>query len=839
MSDIPYALHLGGGLYMDSNGELHQGKPPNTPVYEAPYKLPIDPKVAKDVLKDVREALKDINEDSNVIEKFVQFGLPLELLQILSTVGKIAGIVAPVFAVASFAVDILKFFDILKDGPSPLERLVEKRFDELEGEVEAIKKLIRNHDLRDGRLAVESFSLDVKTHVRQLQNTNPSLGQLESDRSRLINTHATFITQISKLLDQQTWMSDFDHDEHTKVWPFVQGILFTLPNGLGESPWPAYLPQRSPQGSIYFDHRLMVPLASFAATSYITSIRGISPEYRTTGDFRDQLEGFAKKIDNLAQAMRHHVLARTIYKPSDFAWPVLINPHEVVHSGPLIGGSVTIGPTCNRWPVGAMDLRYHDDKFFGDFLTELIRNEFLGRSNFTTKRGLMNFRWIPPATLEPAAEEGKYQITNPEECAEAANAQAEKDYADLLATSGYLELLQLAMLFRNEATEPSKSQTVTVAESTFYRNPLPSSTVTVKSNPVRFTNEIITATARRESQVCANWVTIATQPIKRARPVQYRIMLRTLKSRLISDSGRETRYSDYQRVDYQLVPNQDQDDAHLDRPHPRFFRLALAENEATLFDERPLLDGWFSSPRDETKHKEGSVELKAHTFDWWIPVDPPFSIDRTFRATLMELRAAGWIGPHRASDLSLPEGSRQVLDRNNMLVINQEAQPFSNYYEELSWQLGRADWDGQHRDVKEEMVRVDYVLDWTGDQLYLILKNNPSHRNYVVFAVIEEKMPGSGQILHTAIPLPVDGQLTFVPRKFFEDEFEAHAQTASIIADLVARYIPTVDDIGPSDPIGWLRPGDLASRESLYRMAALVQEHQPELLQEILAERLP
>lgn len=53
----------------------------------------------------------------------------------------------------------------------------------------------------------------------------------------------------------------------------------------------------------------------------------------------------------------------------------------------------------------------------------------------------MDFRWTPPARLrrgdvEPVDGQ-TYIITNPDECAEAANAQSEKDYADLLAQSGY------------------------------------------------------------------------------------------------------------------------------------------------------------------------------------------------------------------------------------------------------------------------------------------------------------------------------------------------------------------------------------------------------------------
>ena len=72
-------------------------------------------------------------------------------------------------------------------------------------------------------------------------------------------------------------------------------------------------------------------------------------------------------------------------------------------------------------PVGAIDLRYHDDTYFNDFISQLGRNEALGRTG-PTKFGSMDLRWIPPAVLE-LSDFGNYKITNPDECADAANAQ--------------------------------------------------------------------------------------------------------------------------------------------------------------------------------------------------------------------------------------------------------------------------------------------------------------------------------------------------------------------------------------------------------------------------------
>ena len=33
-----------------------------------------------------------------------------------------------------------------------------------------------------------------------------------------------------------------------------------------------------------------------------------------------------------------------------------------------------------------------------------------------------------------------------------------------------------------------------------------------------------------------------------------------------------------------------------------------------------------------------------------------------------------------------------------------------------------------------------------------------------------ERLPGSGHLLHTAVPVPVNGLLTYVPQSFFDEE---------------------------------------------------------------------
>lgn len=842
MTDLAFSLHLGNGVYLNSDGNIHSGPAPETAVYEAPYKLPLDAKATGAVLKDVKKSLTSFVEDPDVLAKFVEFGFDMKALKLLAGIAKIAGAIAPIFAVAGFAIDILKMFGLFKDGPSALELLVTERFDELEKQVHAIAVLIQTHDLRDARLAVEGFTGAVRDHVAQLANSNPSLTQLENDRIILETAHNVNRDGIAALLSEEMWLAMFDAEEHTHVWPYVSHHMYTMPGGPSSLPAPAPVP---PDESPQFDHRLMVPLASFAAESYLAAIRGISPEYRTTGDFRDTIRDFADMIDDLAQNMRATGLGRTVYTASDFSWPVLLHASEV-EVVRVLGVSVPVGvaPTCSRFPVGSLDLRHHGNMFFKDFLTQLTKGEFFGWPH-TTKQGGMDLRWLPPAALErdmtfahaEAPGEEKYRILNPEECAEAANAQSAKDYSDLLAVSGYTELLQLAVLFRSESTEPHRSQTVRIGTPALTRDPQPGTDVTVSSDPVVLTGTI-TAAARREPQLCRASLKLSTQPTKRARPVEYEVRLRALRSINSVGRWREPDYAEFQYVSY----SPDLRD--------RAFKVLDVQVRDLALSDHLLTNG--PSPREGTVRAEGVAELAVHDFDWWIPVKPPFSLGIPFEDVIRDLRGMGWTRAAAAGTPGTLAGAASAEVSLASLahgagpqafpMLTTKRPPFamstSAYFEDsiprLSWLDGTQDWEGEHRDPKETTVRLDYRLSWTGDRMEVSLDALAPHRNFVVYLVVEEKLPGSGTVLHTAMPVPFNGQLTYVPQSFFEEESAALKKAAEIFNEFNTKYSLSTE-VGPTDPVvGAVRPGDLLTSAGLAKILALAETHQPEMLQAVV-----
>ena len=830
-----FAIHLGGGLYFDSDGEVTQGSlPAGTPVYEAPTSLPFDPNKAKEALQGVQKALKDVNKDPKVVAIFKANHLDTQLLDILSGVAKIAGIVAPVLAAIAVAYDLLKLFGVIKEGPSPLEVLVKQRFDELEINVEAIKTLIQLRDLRTQRIGVENLVAAIGPYVKQLQNVNPSLLQLENDYLMLRNAHEQHINAVSHLLSTDSWIGNFDAESYSEGWSWVQHLIHTFPNGPGIAPHKVAFPA---DGSLQFDHRLMVPLALYAAQSYLTCIRGILPEHRSSGEFGDLLRGHAEKMHELAKALRQHGLGRTVYRREDFAFPVLIAPHDVILSGSSLNPVATISPRCNRFPVGAIDLRYHDKHFFRDFFDGLALADTKGLPH-PTKFGGMDFRWLPPAKLAPSFH-GNYAIENPEECAAAANAQAEKDYIDLLATSGYLELVRVTALLRNESTEPDRSQTITAASPTLYRTPRPATDVTIQSEPI-FATGVITSPARREPQNCISVVRAGTQPIKRARPLTYRIKLVTLRSIDNDNRWNEPNYSDYWRTRYDIDLDLTlEPEARAKRA--RFLKMMIVKNELALLDEAVLIDAWTATPREAPIVADGIASLTAHTFDRWVPVAPPFNVGTPVGDTFVELRAVGWdlsnVDPSdiqaRGSHPSPPPPVNSTAGHFEPLPrqMNPHAVP------ELSW-LSAATVQGQPRDPQTQQINVSYQLEWRDDRLQLFLTHAPADRCYVMFVVFEELLTRSGAILHTAIPVPVNGQLTYVPQSFFDAEQAAIQEAADTIADFNDQY-REARELGPLDPIvGWLRPADRRSRQSLARVAQLAEQHEPDLLRSVLNARV-
>jgi hypothetical protein len=825
MAAAEFSVHLGGGLYMDSTGKLSNRAEPGKPVYPTPGGgLPFDAGAIAKAFQGIAKVLPD-KDDPKSREKFDKIldGIGMaakhkeNLIGVLQAAGAVASVISSVVPVVGVALAVLtSLLGLFKGGPSPFEVMVARRFDDLARQAKSLEIQITQRDLRSQRGKIDAALAAVANYLFEMTNTPPDATALllrqQDTRGQVANAGLA----VRDLLDATTWLATFDHAEHENVWPWIAHRLQTFPTA-----GPPLVALYPPQGSNQFDHRLMVPMAIYAITSYLTLLRGLTPEFRSTRQNREDLWDFADKLEVLAENMRRTSLARTVYTAANFdaspsGLPWGLDPGEVVDLS-VLGFPPRLASGSTRFAVGALDLIGHDDAFFTPtFSASSIQHP--GPQN--AKQGLLDVRWIPPATLEayevpklvlgwepanqPAPTERRYRITNPQVCAQAANALAEQAHVDLLYSSGYFNLIHLIATLRNEATDPDHSQTVR-SESWLRRKAGPSASVTVESLPILFTG-VITAVAQRQSQQYKATAWFTTQPLGRERKLHYRILLRTLGASYSTVGGSwqsETRYESYHQISYGADP-----------ARPGFQRLSTSTGVALA--ELKLAEG---QTIDETRQSSGTAVLQAVTFDWWIPVKP-LGFAGSLAATVAKdasLRATGWETPGGGSGSSAPAGSGVSAGGGAMGGNSASLPPLTSgvahsaamiddvaFTDYIGWSDGAEPPSGRHRLARTEEIRIDYTLKWQADRLTVTLANNRQQdRNYIVYVVVEETL-GSGEILHTVQRVPVTGQLTYVPQSFFDEEAIAHAKTARFFRDFAARYAKSIRDLprppGPGDP---------------------------------------
>ena len=824
MAQPEFSVHLGGGLYMDSNGTLSHGPVLGKPVYPTPGGgLPIQPDALAKAFQGVAKALPD-KDDPKSREKFDKIldgiGMALadkeNLIGTLQSIGAVASVIGSVVPIVGAALAVLTLLlGLFKSGPSAIELLITRRMDDLERKLKALETQIQLRDLRGQRNAISLAIAALQNYAVELKNAPPDAATLLLRQQDVRNQLDAAGLAVRNLLDTSTWLATFDQQDYQQVWPWIAHRLFTFPVAGG--PQRAFVPQ---QGTNHFDHQLMVPLTTYAVTAYLSLLRGAAPEFRSTRQHREDLWDFAVALEILAENMRREGLARTVYTAADFSGgagggiPWGLGPEEVSDLS-MLGLPPFLKEGNTRFTVGALDLWAHHDKYFTPtFSASPI--QFPGVEN--AKQGLLNARWMPPAVLEsydePAMPLGweppnqpppttrRYRIANPDDCAKAANAVAEQNYVDLLYSSGYLNLTHLVATLRNESTDPDRSQTVSV-DSWLRRKAGASAPLVVESVPIVMTG-VITANASRQTQQYKATTWFTTQPVGRERKLQYRVWLRTLGANYSVVGGSfhsEQRYEDYHQVGYTNDP-----------AHPGFKQLFTSTGVA--LGEKKLVEGTSIA---ELRELSGTATLPAVTYDWWIPVKPlgalvpigEATLHAALRATGYEADAASAAGVAPVTFLTAPSPlpMPQPSPQPSAFAIRADSIGSADleFIDLFGWEEGAEPAAGQRRRAVQSEIHIDYTLRWQADRLTVSLKNNraAADRNYVIYVVVEEVL-GSGEVLHTTARVPITGELTYVPQSFFDQERNALARTARFFRDLAQRYARSLRDVprpgGPGDP---------------------------------------
>jgi len=846
MTDPIYFVRLAEDLYLDNHGVLHKGAFPPRPSYTLPGEFFMTSKDASKFAKtlgDIGGALPNKSDTKRFPEfeaKLKEYGVVDEFIEVLGVVGNIADKLAKIFVVAEVGLKALEMLGLFGSGPSSLETLVKARFDALDKHIRALHALAVQQNLDDHRNAVIAARDTVESFVSQRDSGTLSVAEIESRLQTIVtDISLNSIPKFLSLLNVSSYMALFDSDEYQRAWPWIQTHLYRFP--VSSPPVLASFPTMN---APVFDHRMAGILAPQAAQTFLDMVRNLSPEFRTTGDFRPSLRDFAEKLSNLAASIKNTSLARTVYYASDFNGFVL----DYYVDDPLPG---IIDPVLNPQhgiAVGAMDLCMHNDSAFSGGPKGGV---WAGSVLFpgTSRHANIDFRWHLPAKLEHVEGfDGMYQhadgtpvrhyrIVNPQACADAANEQSLQDYSDLLITSGYMTLAHLATQLRHASTQPDKSETV-FGDVLLQRLPLPRSEVMVTSvpGPVLFTpTGSITAQASREPQKIRAFASCSTQSLPRVKFINYRIFLRTLRSGVPPQTSDDPNYESVQTgVSPQtwVEPHYESVQwlGYINDPlHPGFQRLVLHDSPGSVLDEVLLIEGHSEVTLRQVNLP--SIEMKAHTFDWWIPVKQRTASDHDFAAS-------GGGHAFGVASAGAPLGPRRLPLRGGGNVFANNPAGAASAVLGWGWCDGAQSWEGHRRQIKETSVRMRVKLDWQGDKLRLAVENWPEDRNYVVFLVIEETFGAiepdeiAPKVLHTAFPIPINGQLTYVPQSLFDEERASSDKLRDLANRFAISAVPR-----PGVPVFRdIQVGELRTEAGVMRLADALHQFEPELLEQLVTE---
>jgi len=798
---VTFEIDLGHGWFIDSSGRLHRSPTSFAPIYKTSSILPFTAKDLENlstVLKAVGRAMPDKNDPKSV-EAFKNFGFSKETINFLASVGAVAGTVNQVVGiVAALVVVAMMVVNFTQE-----ETGANKELQNVKAELESFSKSIADMMKLDFVVQVEDViphALDaIQTFTIKFRDYKPKPEELKAELDKLHLLADKVESMASQTTNVAKWVHPYSDSEYPPWQPWLQN-LFLYPEG-AEAP---VLAPTLTQGLLRFDHRLAVPFALYSLAAYLVLIKTIAPEYRTTGQFSPTLKRLAGQTSKLAAAIREFNLARTIYRPEDFF--VLLDPPKFfgppgVYSpgveatwgsfGPLpwantrllnfSGGDPGLDPYTYvvywGYTVGGVDLAAYTNGFLRRpaVTTEEWHSARLGKS--AIKRGDVELLWWPGMqpdskrrvrVAKHSALDTFFETRDPEESAAEANDASQRDYTQLLISSGYLQLVHQAACLRHLYAEPDSSETVAHVKASYSHQFKAHETIVVTTGPIPLTKVPITSSARRDKQGFRVRNLVTTQPVGRDNgwKVAYRVVLRSIDS------------DDYASVYHTRYVNEVPNSAlHVDEKEadPTFKTLVVDVNKALIKDEFVLAQRLENDDRGSPAtlvSAQGTKKLKVTTFDWYVPVRwldftvRPEGTERVARA----VAATGWT-EESAVPIPATVRSRVISLGEEILSHSDEMGMFG-----AEWRTARSEVLGERRNLREETCTVNWSIRWEAERLVVVIEGRPEDRNCVLFLVVEERLKRSEQFLHTVFPVPLNTQITSVPIEFFEEEKAAWKQ---------------------------------------------------------------
>jgi hypothetical protein len=801
-----FTIDLGNGLHLDSTGAL-TGAIDGKAAFALSAPLPIPGAALQQAfsgLKTVIPKLDDIAKDIGLLDQFKSIGLSADIISTFGKVAQIAETLASVIPIVNIAAGLLSVLGSF-GGSDPIHDLITQEFTRLFARLDEIRTRELAQYAADNVakfLTAKNLMDDYQTVI---SNKYSKPGEREQKLHDLELVSRDVGTALVGIMEPRNWDVPFHPVDYSNFWPYLtkDGELFTVP-----TPGTLTLAVIPGEGSEPFDHRPMVQLVVYGIQTYLTLIKAVVPEYRTTSLYKGTLRDLATGLSKLMDRMRADTLARTVFKT----------------------GVPEFRPGPRQFyilSVGAMDLRTDTD----DYLNLVQAQTAAGFPLQWNRYGNLNTTWSPPPSVDIRGPEMPVGLeawaTISPAAVELANQQSERDYALLLTRSGYFTLAHLEALLRHLSTEPDTSETVT-AKAEVWRKPMAASAVTVSSTiPL---SPSIEAAASREPQQCEAYLFVTTQPLLNEETVGYRLRWMTLPN------GRtETLFDDYVWNEYvRETSSAPPPDGDVERnwklqvnENPGMPLDPIGPNDQAAPNHRLFMD---SLNRAQEVRQQGTVQLTANTFDWYVAApDDPIKVSRLSAAGMTALQ-----GVHAVHPRPLPSSPAWIVSEN----VQRELDSLVSHggLTAVGLQPGDQTWKGDRREWRTAQIEITYDLYWKEDQLSISLKARPQDRNYVIYLVVEELLARSNQWLRTPLRIEIPGQLTYVPQSFFDAEAKARKHANDVIGHIERNYVISRQP-GPSDPVtNWLRPGTLNSVEAMQEFLQLAQQHAPELVAQAVAQ---
>jgi hypothetical protein len=824
-----FAVHIGGGAYLDAAGHLVFAPPPGVQVYEGPKGLSIDTKKLQDTFKDLSDILP---RDEDGKKKWKEWGVPDNLVNGLGALAGVAGIVATAISVYMWVLGVmLAIMDLMSedDGMSPaLAQVLFNIKSQLQGleQIQRADVMIQLHSEFDGRI---DLMYGLVTRLLVEKPVGPSRAAIFADMRHLVDQLSV---PLSRLRDQ-AWTATYDTEAYKARAFASHRLVFQHSDGTL-----APVPMASPNVTV-FDYRLGVPMLLYGATAFTGLLQVAMPWFRTAGLYASQLRKTADAIDRFVIRMQDESLARTEYTGQSILEEEISRVYDVVtgEGGP----SDAIQHPYPCFAVGAFDLVSCNDAFMWDrFAKAFPTGVDLG------VRGLFNYKWFPPPDLSL------------DDIAIAANEQSRMDYARLQVATGMFRLVSTAAWLRYLSTPTDRSQTVsgTTGDTRYKVDELP----TTARSPSIFPVGVIEHAATLKRYEARARVRLTVQEPGHVPAFRYRVVLRAIES-LSGNAGWDSTPYVGRVWTSEYVPT------HGD---PRNKRLRTEVRPGSILGEVVLFEG--PSPVGAVV-RNGTATLSATTFDWYVPV---VSAGSDYLEAVNDLRTAAMVRSTRsagavpnesplgtggvsihlrkapgfaARSATVSAAIRAVTsDPTPMHVMGGPApfgrDAFDTWDVTTSVALSEASLDDaerRHVSVEEE-VQVRWELAWNGDKVEVRLFGNPQQRPFQLHVVVEEDVfsgesipdgvgglpdePQFRERIHTPYLAEIVNQLVFVPERFFEKEREAIAKGAKMWREFIRRFSES-RVAGPGDPIEFLLESNralLARSPSTATLALMIDE---------------